>query len=196
MIFANCNLFQILYLHNNIQHLMHNVLSTDQYFNCITGKTDRQKLLTMYEDSLKFDFTFSDEELAAEGSVSRKDFEKARVLLGAITKILGFTEKEKPSLIDNFFDIGGDSLNMVQVIGYCAEVGYMIGMTEFAICSNIADLVNCLRVQSEHPEINQTSDMSIPSVLKLDELKAASNGMIYKIIYSVFSLCYNIRRNY
>ena len=135
----------------------------------------------MYEESLKFDFTFSDEELAVEGSVSRNDFEKARVLLGAITKILGFTEKEKPSLADNFFDIGGDSLNMVQVIGCCAEVGYMIGMTEFALCSSLGDLVNCLKGQSEHPETNQNSDMSIPSVLKLDDLKAASNGMIYEI---------------
>ena len=149
------------------------------YLHSIAGKTDRQKLLAIYEENLKFDFTFSDEELAVEGTVSRNDFEKARTLLGVITKILGFTEKEKPSLKDNFFDIGGDSLNMVQVIGYCAEVGYMIGMTEFAMCSSLADLVNCLRDQSSHPEMNQAADTSISSVLKLEELKAASDGMSY-----------------
>ena len=46
----------------------------------------------MFEESLKFEFTFSDKELEAEGLVIESDFEKARVLLGAITKVLGFTK--------------------------------------------------------------------------------------------------------
>ena len=66
------------------------------------GKTDRQKLISMFEESLKFEFTFSDKELEAEGLIIQSDFEKARVLLGAITKVLGFTKNEKPSLADNY----------------------------------------------------------------------------------------------
>ena len=142
------------------------------------GKTDRQKLISMFEESLKFEFAFSDKELEAEGLIIASDFEKARVLLGAITKVLGFTKNEKPSLADNFFEIGGDSLNMVQVIGYCADVGYVIGMTEFALCSTLADLVKILRHQSNENELNMNSDLSVPSVLKLEELTAASSGKI------------------
>ena len=127
----------------------------------------------MYEDSLKFDFTFSNEELDFGGYLNEKEFEKARVLLGAVTKVLGFTENEKPSLDSNFFDIGGDSLNMVQVIGHCADVGYVIGMTEFAICSNLAEIIKSLQSQSDH-----TEQLSIPSVLKIEELKAAAQGKI------------------
>ena len=125
----------------------------------------------MYEDSLKFEFTFSKQELEIGGYLNEKEFEKARVLLGAVTKVLGFTENEKPSLASNFFDIGGDSLNMVQVIGHCADVGYVIGMTEFAICSNLAEIIKSLQSQSDH-----TEQFSIPSVLKIEELKAAAHG--------------------
>ena len=127
--------------------------------------------MAMYEDSLKFEFTFSSKELEFGGYLNEEEFEKARVLLGAVTKVLGFTENEKPSLDSNFFDIGGDSLNMVQVIGHCADVGYVIGMTEFAICSNLAEIIKSLQSQSDH-----TEQLSIPSVLKIEELKAAAKG--------------------
>ena len=152
------------------------------------GKTDRQKLISMFEESLKFEFTFSDKELEAEGLIIESDFEKARVLLGAITKVLGFTKNEKPSLADNFFEIGGDSLNMVHVIGYCADLGYVIGITEFALCSTLADLVKILRNQSDENDGNMNSDISVPSVLKLEELTAANSG---KII-----VCRKINDNY
>ena len=132
----------------------------------------------MYEDSLKFSFNFSDEELSVGGYISECDFEKARVLLGAISKILGFTENEKPLIDSNFFDIGGDSLNMVQVIGHCTEVGYGIGMTEFALSSNLGDLVKHMRSHSDPNELNFNSNSALPSVLKLEELKSVSSGKI------------------
>ena len=152
------------------------------------GKTDRQKLISMFEESLKFEFAFSDKELEAEGLIIASDFEKARVLLGAITKVLGFTKNEKPSLADNFFEIGGDSLNMVQVIGYCADLGYVIGITEFALCLTLADLVKILRSQSDENDGNMNSDISVPSVLKVEELTSAYSG---KII-----VCWKINNNY
>ena len=40
-------------------------------------------------------------------------FEKGRLLLNAVAQVL--LSSQKPLLSDNFFDIGGDSLNMVQV---------------------------------------------------------------------------------
>ena len=40
-------------------------------------------------------------------------FERGRLLLNAVAQVL--LSSEKPHLSDNFFDIGGDSLNMVQV---------------------------------------------------------------------------------
>ena len=70
---------------------------------------------------------------------------------------------------NNFFDIGGDSLNMVQVIGACAELGYLIGMTEFALSPNLGRLVGNIRRRSEQ------NDVSF-NLGTLEELKQASNG--------------------
>ena len=123
----------------------------------------------MYEDSIQFEFVFSDEELSAGGHVDEHDFDKARALLGAIAKILGFTENTKPKVEDNFFDIGGDSLNMVQVIGACAELGYLIGMTEFALSSTLGELIGNIRRHSEQNDVTLNLE-------KLDELKHASSG--------------------
>ena len=77
----------------------------------VNGKIDRQSLLKRYEDSRKSTFDFSDQDL--QGFLSPEDFEKGRLLLNAVAQVL--VTSEKPLLSDNFFDIGGDSLNMVQV---------------------------------------------------------------------------------
>ena len=69
-------------------------------------------------------------------------------------------------------------MNMVQVIGYCTDLGYVIGITEFALCSTLADLVKILRNQSDENDGNMNSDISVPSVLKLEELTAAYSGKI------------------
>ena len=123
----------------------------------------------MYQDSIQFEFVFTDEELSVGGHVNNDDFDKARALLGAIAKILGFNKETKPRLEDNFFDIGGDSLNMVQVIGACAELGYLIGMTEFALSPNLGRLVENVRRRTEQNEVSF-------NLKTLDELKQASSG--------------------
>ena len=46
----------------------------------------------MYEDSIQVEFTFSDAELSVGGHIDERDLDKARALLGAIAKILGFTK--------------------------------------------------------------------------------------------------------
>ena len=67
-----------------------------------------------YDESRKSTFNFSDEDLS--GYVCSDDFERARLLLNAVAQTLVCTEK--PNLGDNFFEIGGDSINMVQVCMY------------------------------------------------------------------------------
>ena len=77
----------------------------------VNGKIDRQALLHKYEEAQKSTFDFTDDDL--KDLVSRANFEKGRLLLNVVAQTLGCTQK--PSLADNFFDIGGDSINMVQV---------------------------------------------------------------------------------
>ena len=45
--------------------------------------------------------------------MGQDQIDKGRLLLNTVAQVL--LSSEKPKLSDNFFDIGGDSLNMVQV---------------------------------------------------------------------------------
>ena len=53
----------------------------------------------------------------------------------------------KPSLADNFFSLGGDSINMVQVVGLLQEAGYHITLTSFVASSSLLDIVQSLSSQ-------------------------------------------------
>ena len=80
----------------------------------VNGKTDRQALLQKYEEQLSCTaFTFTEEDF--QGHVEAAFFPQARVLLESVASIIKDAAK-KPTLADAFFDIGGDSINMVMVI--------------------------------------------------------------------------------
>lgn len=112
----------------------------------VNGKIDRQSLINKYEDSKKSDFIFREKEL--EGYVPTSHFATARILLISVAKSLFCTHANKPKLSDNFFDIGGDSINMVQVMTRLNDHGLFITLTEFALANNLADVVIQLSDQS------------------------------------------------
>jgi len=119
----------------------------------VNGKVDRQALLQRYEESRKSTFDFLDRDL--EHHVSSDHFERGRLLLNIVAQTLGCTEK--PSLANNFFDIGGDSINMVQIISRCFDFGYTIGITDFSLANNLAAIVNCMQIPDatkETPDFN------------------------------------------
>ena len=64
-----------------------------------------------YDESRKSSFEFTEKDM--RGFVDREKYDIARLLLDSVSKVLGVPDK--PSLADNFFEIGGDSVNMVQV---------------------------------------------------------------------------------
>jgi len=67
--------------------------------------------------------------------------------LNAVAQVLVCTEK--PNLGDNFFEIGGDSINMVQVISRCFDYGFRIGITEFSLANNLTAIVSSMNVGDE-----------------------------------------------
>ena len=44
----------------------------------------------------------------------------------------------------SFFEQGGDSLSMVQLLSVLSDYGHHIGMTEFVLCQNLAEVVKGL----------------------------------------------------
>ena len=89
--------------------------------------------------------------------MSSDNFEKAKLLLNIIAQMLAC--RDKPNLGQNFFEIGGDSINMVQVISRCFDFGYSIGITDFSLANNLAAIVNCMQIGDTNPDLGQLKDM-------------------------------------
>ena len=49
----------------------------------------------------------------------------------------------------SFFEQGGDSLSMVQLISALNDYGHYIGMTDFVMCQDLAEVVKGLRGEEE-----------------------------------------------
>ena len=113
-----------------------------------SGKVDKQSLIRTYEESLKSSFTFTDEELKQHVPAAKVSV--ARIFLDSVAKVLGSADR-RPMLDDNFFQIGGDSLNMVQLLGVLSDLGHHIGMTEFVLCKDMAGIVRQLVSGEEQP---------------------------------------------
>ena len=70
-----------------------------------------------------------------------------RSVLESVSAVCGASSDNKPSLADNFFSLGGDSINMVQVVGLLQEAGYHITLTSFITSSSLLDIVKSLSSQ-------------------------------------------------
>jgi len=117
----------------------------------VNGKTDRQALLQKYEETLACtSFSFTDEDFT--GHVEAALFPQAKVVLESVASVLRDVSR-KPSLADAFFEMGGDSINMVLVIARINDHGYHISMTQFVLASTLADVVMALSTQQEDDDI-------------------------------------------
>lgn len=129
------------------------------------GKTDRQALLEKYENSKKSEFSFTSEEILIH--VPAGDEATGRILLNSVARILG--SDRKPSLEDNFFEIGGDSLNMVLLLAnLSSDFGLHIGMTEFVLCQTLAGVVGGLSEEAcSGSESEVLSEASLKKTMEL-----------------------------
>ena len=117
----------------------------------VNGKTDRQALLQKYEETLACtSFSFTDEDFT--GHIEAALYPQAKVVLESVASVLRDVSR-KPSLADAFFEMGGDSINMVLVIARINDHGYHISMTQFVLASTLADVVMALSTQQEDDDI-------------------------------------------
>ena len=111
----------------------------------VNGKTDRQNLLRKYEDTLACsNFTFTESDVI--GLVSPDRYKQAIVVLESVSSVVSDGGR-KPSLNDSFFNIGGDSINMVMVISKINDHGYHITVTDFVTSCKLADVVQAVTTE-------------------------------------------------
>ena len=68
--------------------------------------------------------------------------EKEKALVTAIKKVLG---RDKVGILDNFFDIGGDSLKAIEVVSQLEGAGYQVDIKTIFECETIKELAASLK---------------------------------------------------
>ena len=117
----------------------------------VNGKIDRQALFQRYEEKVSsLQVQFSDSELAEH--VGPDLYPGARCLLECVSSVCTDTADKKPKLTDNFFCLGGDSINMVQVVGLLQEAGFHTTLTKFVSSPTLLDIVKTLSSQPIYEE--------------------------------------------
>jgi len=71
--------------------------------------------------------------------VSSEKYGLAKIVLESVASVVA-DASHKPTLQDNFFNIGGDSINMVQVIGKINDHGYHISVTDFVTSGKLLEV--------------------------------------------------------
>jgi len=123
----------------------------------VNSKTDRQKLLQKYEDALACsNFTFTEEDV--KGLVPRERYNQAIIVLESVSSVISDAGR-KPTLTDCFFNIGGDSINMVMVISRINDHGYHITVTDFVTSCKLANVVMAVTTEPMADDLSRAREM-------------------------------------
>ena len=109
--------------------------------------------------------------------------EQEKVLVSAIASTLGI---DKVGIMDNFFDIGGDSLKAIELISKLEKQGYHTDTKTIFDCDNVKKLAEKLvTAQNHHESIEITGD--IPATAAQMRVYTAqsmnSDGTTYNVPY-------------
>jgi len=98
----------------------------------------------------------------------------ANEILSTVGSVIGLLPTEKPMLSDNFFDIGGNSINAVLVMAKLEETGYKIDIGQFIGAETILDIIKIALSSDQGPEHLETLDNSF----KLRNLKLEDRDQV------------------
>ena len=106
------------------------------------------------------EYNYTDEELYEQGLPENpKDLSTiARDVLSTVGSIIGLLSDEKPLLTDNFFSVGGNSINAVFTVAKLNDIGHKISMAEFIEADSILDLVMAVQAGRIDAAKNEKED--------------------------------------
>ncbi|KAI9561851.1 hypothetical protein GHT06_012813 [Daphnia sinensis] len=148
-----------------LSYMMPKFVVIDELPLLVNGKVDRQKLIQVYADQLHKQNGRSNYLKIWEGNeFSREE----RALLKTVHSIIGTASGRVIQLSDNFFEIGGNSLNAVNVVTKLKDQGFNIDLTEFLTASQLKDLVPELSQQKPETKTHTCHQLSSYVVEMLD----------------------------
>lgn len=87
-----------------------------------------------------------------------------KIVVNAFQKILGI---EKLGILDNFYELGGDSIKAIQIMSELRENGYEISIKEILARINIGELSRCIKPLTHIAEQGQiVGDVLLTSIQK------------------------------
>ncbi|KAB0794533.1 hypothetical protein PPYR_11372 [Photinus pyralis] len=124
-------------------YMVPQVLLLDDIPLLVNGKTDRQALLKLYENSdgnnndtlnftVEIDYT----------GVSEGQLPAAKVLFETVASVLHKSARSSISIDANFYEIGGNSLNSIYTITSLNEKGYHISIGDFIAASDLGEILD------------------------------------------------------
>lgn len=122
----------------------------------LNGKTDRQTLLKIYENSnlqnendkaIDCDYT----------GVSDILQEKAETLFRTVASVIGKSFRSTININSNFYELGGNSLNSIFTVTKLQDQGYQIAITDFLTAKNMKDILEKMTIC---PKNKETGDIS------------------------------------
>lgn len=151
----------------------------------VNGKIDRQCLLNRYQESLKcVNFTFTSEDFVG---LDENDHAMANVLLESVASVIQ-NPNHKPKLDDNFFKIGGDSLNMVMVISKIIDHGFNISVTNFVTSQTLREIVGHVSTDAVNDDLESAlTKMKEDNDYSCGELKEEHKSTVLDMVSRSFA---------
>jgi len=153
--------------------MMPRIVEIEELPLLVNGKVDRQFLLHHY-DNLRQQTSSS--VLWKESELNREE----RALLKTVVGVIGQSAKRPIQLEDNFFDVGGNSLNAVSVVTKLQDQGFFIDMGAFLTASKLKEVV---------PGLTQscTSTTNKDNKYTVEMLSSTFREQVTRIICTSFS---------
>lgn len=120
-------------------YMIPHVVVLDSIPLLVNEKVDRQSLLKMYENIN----TNSEIEMDFDG-IDGKSLVKAEALFAVIRNTVGHSIRSKLTKSENFYELGGDSLNSIATIAELRKKGFFISITDFIKASSLGEIIENL----------------------------------------------------
>jgi len=89
--------------------------------------------------------------------VPNQDLAKARILFPTIVSVIG-NGRVPVTLHSNFYELGGNSLNSVYTVTKLRDQGYQIGITDFIMAKDLAEVLNYMKLTFDEEPLKETID--------------------------------------
>ncbi len=142
---------------------------------------------------IQVEYSYIDEELHATGLPTSPEIlsTMARQILSTIGFVIGLLPDEKPNLFDNFFSIGGNSINAVLVLAKLNDSGLKIRIEKFIEAESILDIVRIAAASVSDQQDEQKVESNRRSFFQLRKLRVDDKEQVSMLNRAAQHLQYN-----